>query len=86
MSSVTVQSRVNPELKKQASTVFKSMGMSTADAIRMFLQQTVNTGQLPFQPSAKIPNKETQAAMQEVRDGKVTRYSSVDEMFKDLGI
>jgi DNA-damage-inducible protein J len=86
MSSVTVQSRVNLELKQEAAAVFEAMGMSTGDAIRMFLQYTVNTGRLPFQPAVKIPNAETQAAMQEAREGKTTRYADTAEMFKDLGI
>ena len=50
MNNVTVQSRVTPDLKAQAEQVFSGMGMSTADAIRIFLQQTVNDGGLPFQP------------------------------------
>jgi DNA-damage-inducible protein J len=86
MSNVTVQSRVNPELKAQAESVFAGMGMSTADAIRIFLQQSVNEGGLPFKPQAKIPNVETIAAMQEAKEGKTTRYSSTEEMFKDLDI
>ena len=86
MSTVTVQSRVNTELKEDAAAVFAAMGMSTADAIRIFLQQTVNSGRLPFTPTTKTPNAETLAAIQEVREGKVTRYKNTDEMFKDLGI
>ena len=69
-NNVTVQSRIPPELKTQAETVFSNMGMSTADAIRIFLQQTVNEGGMPFQPRAKIPNAETILAMQEADEGK----------------
>lgn len=59
MSTVTIQSRVSPELKKQAEAVFAALGLSTSDAIRMFLQQAVNIGGLPFQPTARRPNAET---------------------------
>jgi DNA-damage-inducible protein J len=86
MSSVTVQSRVTNTLKESAAAIFESMGMSTGDAIRMFLQQTVNTGRLPFQPTAKSPNAETIAAMQDVENGHVERASNAQEMFKRLGI
>jgi DNA-damage-inducible protein J len=86
MSNVTVQSRVNPELKAQAESVFASMGMSTADAIRIFLQQSVNDGGLPFQPHAKIPNAETIAAFKEAEEGKTSYHENVDAMFNDLGI
>jgi DNA-damage-inducible protein J len=61
MPSVTVQSRVNPELKQQAEVIFASMGMSLADGIRIFLHQTVNVHGLPFQPSIKQPNAESLA-------------------------
>jgi DNA-damage-inducible protein J len=86
MSSVTVQSRVTNTLKESAAAIFESMGMSTGDAIRMFLQQTVNTGRLPFQPTAKSPNAETIAAMQDVENRHVERADNAQEMFKRLGI
>lgn len=66
MSNVTVQARVSHELKQEAETVFSAIGMTTAEAIRVFLQQTVNSGGLPFQPTAKRPNIETLAAMIEL--------------------
>ena len=57
MSSVAVQSRVEPwQLKAQAEAIFTALGLSTSDAIRMFLQQAVNTGGLPFQPTIRRPN------------------------------
>jgi DNA-damage-inducible protein J len=84
MASVTVQSRVNPELKQQAEVIFASMGMSLADGIRIFLQQTVNIQGLPFQPSIKQPNAETIEAMNDAINGRVNRYTSVDAIFKGL--
>jgi DNA-damage-inducible protein J len=84
MTSVTVQSRVNPELKQQAEAIFASMGMSLADGIRIFLQQTVNIQGLPFQPSIKQPNAETVEAMNDAMNGRVNRYASVDTIFKGL--
>ena len=35
MSSVTIQSRVSPELKEQAVGSLRGSGLSTADAIRV---------------------------------------------------
>lgn len=83
MSNVTVQSRVNPELKQQAEAVFSALGLSTSDAIRMFLQQSVNVGGLPFQPMAKRPNQETLAAMKELEDGGGQVFSSTADLFAD---
>ena len=83
-TNITVQSRVSPELKTQAEAVFSGMGMSIADAIRIFLQQTVNNGGLPFQPMIKQPNAETLSAMQELENGGGERSETIEEMFEKL--
>ena len=85
MSNVTVQSRVNSELKAQAEHVFSGMGMSTADAIRIFLQQSVNEGGLPFRPYAKIPNAETLAAFKETEEGNA-HPTTLDELRNEMGV
>jgi DNA-damage-inducible protein J len=82
MASITVQSRITPTLKEQADVVFGSMGMSLGDAIRIFIQQSVNVGGLPFQPFAKIPNAETLQAFRDADEGKLERFDSVDAMFE----
>ena len=69
MSSVAVQSRVSPELKAQAEAIFTALGLSTSDAIRMFLQQAVNTGGLPFQPTIGRPNAVRHWKRRAGRDG-----------------
>jgi DNA-damage-inducible protein J len=83
MSNVTVQARVNQELKQEAEAIFSAIGMTTAEAIRVFLQQAVNSGGLPFQPTAKTPNVETMAAMMELEDGGGELFSTTDELFAD---
>lgn len=86
MANVTVQSRINPNLKQEAENLFASLGMSVSDAIRIFLQQSVNSNGLPFQPVAKQPNAETLAAIRELDEGRGIRYESSEEMYADLGI
>ncbi len=80
----TVQARISPELKQAAEAVFAAMGLKTSDAIRMFLQQSVNMGGLPFQPRTKQPNAETLKAMRELEEDKGERFDTVEELFKDL--
>lgn len=86
MQNVTVQSRVNPELRDSAAALFSGMGMSTADAIRIFLQQSVNEGGLPFRPHLKEPNEATLEAIKELEEGNGVRHNSLQEMYDDLGI
>ncbi len=81
MSGSTVQARISPELKQEAEAVLAAIGLSTADAIRVFLQQTVNTGGLPFQPVAKRPNVETLAAMEELDNGGGEVYENTADLF-----
>jgi DNA-damage-inducible protein J len=84
MANVTIQSRIKPELKEQAEAIFAAIGLSMGDAIRLFLQQAVNTGGLPFQPTAKRPDAETIGALDELESGKGKRFANVDELFVDL--
>jgi len=82
MPNDTVQVRITPELKKEAEAVFKAMGMKTSEAIRLFLQQAVNSGGLPFQPTAKQPNAATREAMKELEKGGGQRFKNTDDLFK----
>lgn len=77
----TVQARVTSELKADAEAVFNSMGLKTSDAIRLFLQQSVNIGGLPFQPRAKIPNSDTLEAMREGDHNKAERFKTTEALF-----
>ena len=83
MSNTTVQARISSELKQESEAVFSAIGLSTAEAIRLFLQQTVNSGGLPFQPTAKMPNTETLAALNELEDNGGTLFSNSDDLFAD---
>ncbi len=84
MPNVSVQARIKPELKEQAEGVFDAMGLSMGDAIRLFLQQSVNSGGLPFHPTTKRPNADTIAALDELESGQGKRFATVDELFADL--
>lgn len=86
MNNVTVQSRVSPKLKKQANVMFADMGMSIADAIRIFLYQAVNEGGLPFKPHGKSFNKKTLQTFMDTDAGKgLTKHRSIDDIFVKLG-
>lgn len=76
----TVQTRIDDELKAKADALFQDMGLSTTDAVRLFLTQSVNLGRLPFQPVGKRPNPETLAAI-EGEEGKVS-YQNIEELSK----
>ena len=74
-----VHARIDPRLKKSAERIFTKIGISTTEAIRLFLKQVELHNGLPF--SVSIPNKETVAAMMETEDPTtLKRYRSFREL------
>ena len=44
----TVHTRVSPNIKNKADEIYKSLGLTTSQAIMLFLTATVNCNGLPF--------------------------------------
>ena len=44
----TIRARAEPALKQDAETVFPELGLSAAEAIRLFFQQVTLSRRLPF--------------------------------------
>ena len=89
MATVNMSIRMDTELKKQADAMLADMGLNMTTAMNMFLRQVVRQGKIPFEIATDIPNAETLAAMKEVDDminAKIPakKYTSTDELFKDL--
>lgn len=81
-ADAVVRARVDEATKQEAAKLFQEMGITVSDAIRIMLVQAVATKALPFE--IKVPNKETVAALNDSRNGAVTRVASVDELFNDV--
>ena len=64
-----VQTRINAEIKEEASTVLRAIGLTVSDAVRLMLTRVAREKALPFEPL--IPNEVTIAAMKEAREGKL---------------
>jgi DNA-damage-inducible protein J len=69
-----INARVDKKLKSDAQKVLRDVGVNTSDAVDMFLRQIVMRQGIPFKV-VKIPNKETRAAIRELRAGKVKVHS-----------
>lgn len=80
--------RIDPDIKEQAEQLFSRFGITTTDAVNIFLHQCLNFGGIPFELKVDKPNAETIAAMEEAdrisRDPNVKGYTDVDEMIKEL--
>lgn len=77
-----IRSRIEPDLKEDATRVLAACGLNVSDAIRLFLRQVVAQNGLPFE--VKAPNAVTRAAMQEADSGDLPKFASAQEFFDDL--
>ncbi len=80
-----ITTRVDPDLKADAEKVLGKLGISTAEAINLFLSQVRLRKGLPF--DVKIPNKTTLKAMRDAEEGRnLTECEDAEDMFRKLGI
>lgn len=76
----TVRARVSSELKNEAEAILQELGLTTSQAITLFLKKVKLERGIPF--DLKLPNETTLKAMQEAKDmeGEVT---SLEEFSKE---
>jgi DNA-damage-inducible protein J len=80
----TVRARVEPQLKKEAESVLKALGLSPAEAIRLFYKQVTLRHGLPF--AVEIPNAETRKAMRQALEGEnLTEWSDLEALKRSQG-
>jgi DNA-damage-inducible protein J len=81
-----ITARIEPRLKARAAKVLATVGVTTTDAITMFLRQVVLRNGLPFE--VRVPNATTRGAIEELEEtgarSKLKRYATTDEMFADV--
>ena len=82
------QVRIDSEIKKQASELFKTLGLDMSSAINLFLHQCILRGGIPFSVEVPQYNKETIEAMKEAKaianNPNIKGYDSLEELKKSL--
>jgi len=74
-----IHARIDPKLKKSTEAIFSKIGLSTTEAIRIFLTQVELHSGLPFPIS--MPNQQTIKAMRDANAGKgLKEYRSFREL------
>ena len=82
-SAVTV--RLDPKVKSDAQAVFDDLGITTTQAISLFLKQVSLRKGLPF--PVEIPNEETIQAMEDAVNRRGLRtFENLDEALGSLGL
>ena len=86
----TIHLRVEPAIKADVEKLLDRLGLSTTDAINIFLNQIVLTGGLPFPVKVPRPNEITLAAIkeaEEIKKGTIpSKAKSVDEFFEEMDV
>ena len=81
-NSATIQTRIDPDVKKQAKRILDTLGISMSEAIGAYLRQIVLRKGIPFE--LKIPNEATMQAVEQLEAGKGTTFENTNELLKDL--
>ena len=63
----TVRARIDVDLKEDVEKILSEIGLSTSQAIGMFMKGIKRERGIPFE--LKIPNEETLEAMKEIDEG-----------------
>jgi DNA-damage-inducible protein J len=81
--TATTHARLTPEVKKEAESILKELGISISAAHELFYHQIIAHQGIPFE--LRIMKKENLQAINDARSGKGEKYNSVTDMFADLG-
>ena len=87
----TCQIRMDGELKSQVEELYRDLGTSFAEAVRIFAQQSVREGRMPFRPSLKtwddLTTDEIDGVLtkseQDITDGRVISQDALDAKMKE---
>ncbi len=83
--TAVIRARVDPRMKTRVENIFDKLGLSTSEAINLFLKQVCLYKGLPFE--IKLPTKELHDSVEKSRKGiDVIKSDSAEEMFDRLGI
>lgn len=83
--SAVISARIDPDLKQNAEEIFDELGLSTAQAITIFLKQVELQHGLPFE--VRIPNQVTSRALRDARSRQnLQDFNTLDDLIDDLAI
>lgn len=87
----TFQVRMDSELKAQVEALYRSLGTSFAEAVRIFAQQSLRDGGMPFRPTLKAWDEMTAQEISakltkseaDIREGRVFSQEDVDTRIEE---
>jgi len=92
--TANINIRLEPEIKEQAEQIFSALGLSTSEAVVMFLRQTIMERGIPFMlrvpdnrvlNAADLTDKEFDSLLMEgIEDIENDRVVDIDTAFSDI--
>jgi DNA-damage-inducible protein J len=79
MKNQIIHVNVNDDLKQEVERIFKCLGLSPDDAIRLFYEQVSQHKGLPF--FVDIPNAITAQAINDAREQNLTPIAELSNLF-----
>ena len=88
-SNVSLNIRMDKDLKNNLSSLCDELGMNISTAFTIFAKAMVRRGGIPFDVALDVPNRETLEAIKEVEEMKKNpsaykSYTNVKEMMEDI--
>ena len=77
--------RIDDDLKAEGNAVLEAIGLSAAEAVRLFYKRIVSDQGFPLE--LKVPNARTRAAMKEADDiirNRRARFENGDDLISSL--
>lgn len=86
MAKVSTNISIDADVKAEAQQLFAELGLDLSTAVNMFLKQAVREEGIPFEISAKKPNKVTLAAIEKAENNEDSYgpFDSIDSLMESL--
>ncbi len=82
IANTVVRARIDEKTKTEAAAVLAAIGLTLSDAVRLMLMRVAAEKALPFE--LLIPNAKTIEAMEELRQGGLKSYNSIEDLIQEL--
>ena len=86
MPNVSMNIRIDKDIKKQAQKLFSEFGLDMTTAINMFLRQAIREQKIPFELKLNGLNIETIEALKDAMQKRnlSREFSNVKDLMEDL--
>ena len=86
MPNVSMNIRIDKDIKKQAQKLFSEFGLDMTTAINMFLRQAIREQKIPFELKLNSLNVETIEALKDAMQKRnlSREFSNVKDLIEDL--